>query len=207
MTRILIIEDEPRMRKNTMTTLKREGFQTFGAENGTEGIAIAKRELPDLILCDVMMPEVDGYGVLGALRAERTTENIPFIFLTARAERGDIRAGMNLGADDYLVKPVVIDDLLAAIQARLDRRAQQQQRGFQPVFDSPAPLEKLGLTPRESEVLFWVAQGKTNGAIATILGASEGTIRKHLENIFGKLAVENRAGASLVALEALAARV
>jgi DNA-binding NarL/FixJ family response regulator len=206
MTRILIIEDEARMRKNMLMILKREGFQALGAANGSEGIVIAKRELPDLILCDVMMPEVDGYGVLGALRAERATETIPFIFLTAKSGRGDVRAGMNLGADDYLVKPVVIDDLLAAIRARLDRRA-QHQRDFRPVFDSPAPLEKLGLTPRESEVLFWAAQGKTNGAIAIILGASEGTIRKHLENIFGKLAVENRAGATLLALEALSSGV
>ncbi len=203
MTKILVIEDEPQMRKNMQLILKREGFAVVIAADGSEGIALAKRELPDLILCDVMMPEVDGYGVLGALRAERATETTPFIFLTAKGDKADIRSGMNLGADDYLTKPVAIDDLLAAITARLARSA-QHRRDLRPTFESPAPLEKLGLTPRETEVLFWVAQGKTNAEIGLILSAAAPTIKKHLEHIFEKLGVENRAGASLCALEALA---
>jgi len=203
MTKILVVEDEPQMRKNMQLVLKREGFTVVTAADGSEGIAAAKRELPNLILCDVMMPEVDGYGVLGALRAERATETIPFIFLTAKGDKSDIRSGMNLGADDYLTKPVAIADLLAAINARL-ARSQQHRRELRPAFESPAPLEKLGLTPRESEVLFWVAQGKTNAEIGLILEAAAPTIKKHIEHIFEKLGVENRAGASLLALEALA---
>jgi DNA-binding NarL/FixJ family response regulator len=203
MTKILLIEDEPQMRKNMQLILKREGFTVITAANGSEGIAAARRELPHLILCDVMMPEVDGYGVLGALRSERATETIPFIFLTAKGDKADIRSGMNLGADDYLTKPVSIDDLLAAIHARL-ARSQQHRRELRPAFESPAPLEKLGLTPRESEVLFWVAQGKANAEIALIIEAAAPTVKKHLEHIFEKLGVENRAGASLMALEVLA---
>jgi len=174
MTRILLIEDEPQMRKNMQLILKREGFEVVAASDGSEGILLAKRELPDLILCDVMMPEVDGFGVLGALRAERATETIPFIFLTAKGDKADVRSGMNLGADDYLTKPVAIDDLLAAITARLARTA-QHRRDLRPAFESPAPLEKLGLTPRESEVLFWVAQGKTNAEIGLFLSAAAPT--------------------------------
>jgi DNA-binding NarL/FixJ family response regulator len=202
MTRILIIEDEPQMRKNMLLVLKKEGFEVFGASSGQEGITLAKRELPDVILCDVMMPGVDGYGVLAALRAERATETIPFIFLTARGERGDVRLGMNQGADDYLTKPVVIADLLAAVRARIERR-EQQQRELRPAFESPKPLESLGLTPREAEVLFWVAQGKMNAEIGIILDASAATVKKHVENIFRKLEVENRAAASLLAMEVL----
>jgi DNA-binding NarL/FixJ family response regulator len=203
MTKILIIEDEPQMRKNMLTVLKHEGFDGFGAKDGHEGVALAKRELPDLILCDVMMPGLDGYGVLAALRAERATETIPFIFLTAKGERDDVRTGMNTGADDYLTKPVTVEDLKGAIAARLVRR-DQHQRDMRAAFTSPEPLQKLGLTPREAEVLFWVAQGKMNGEIAVILDASPGTIRKHIEHIFEKTGCENRGAATLLAVETLA---
>jgi DNA-binding NarL/FixJ family response regulator len=202
MYKILIIEDEPQMRRNMLLVLKKEGFEVFGASSGDEGVTLARRELPDVILCDVMMPGLDGYGVLAALRAERAMELIPFIFLTAKGERGDVRLGMNQGADDYLTKPVVIADLLAAISARIERR-EQQQRELRTAFESPKPLESLGLTPREAEVLFWLAQGKMNAEIAIILDASPGTIKKHVEHIFAKLEVENRAAASLLAMEVL----
>ena len=203
MTKVLLIEDEPQMRKNMLLILKKEGFEAYGAANGEEGITLALRELPDVILCDVMMPGVDGYGVLKALRAERATETTPFIFLTAKGERTDVRDGMNQGADDYLIKPVVVADLLGAIRARVVRR-DQHQRELRPVFDSPKPLETLGLTPREAEVLFWVAQGKMNAEIGIILDASPATVKKHVEHIFAKLDVENRAAASLLAMEKLA---
>jgi DNA-binding NarL/FixJ family response regulator len=111
---------------------------------------------------------------------------------------------MNLGADDYLTKPADIDDLLAAIQARLARRDEIASGAGAPNFDSPQPLiEKLSLTPREAEVLLWVAQGKANGDIAAILNTTESTVKKHLEHIFEKLGVENRGAASLRAVEAL----
>lgn len=203
MTKVLIIEDEPQMRRNMMLILKKEGFLALDAADGATGVTLAQRELPDVILCDVMMPGLDGYGVLAALRAEPATETIPFIFLTAKGEKTDVRAGMNLGADDYLTKPVLIADLLGAIQARIERR-DQHQRDLRAAFTSPEPLLALGLTPRESEVLFWVAQGKANAEIALILEASAGTIRKHLEHIFEKLGVENRGAATLVAMEKLA---
>jgi DNA-binding NarL/FixJ family response regulator len=203
MTKVLIIEDEPQMRRNMLTVLKHEGFEGIGAKDGAEGVVLARRELPDLILCDVMMPGLDGYGVLTALRKERATETIPFIFLTAKGERDDVRTGMNTGADDYLTKPVTVEDLKGAIQARLARR-DQHQRDLRPAFTSPTPLEKLGLTPREAEILFWVAQGKTNGEIAVIVDASPGTIRKHIEHIFEKTGCENRGAATLLAVETLA---
>ena len=204
MKKILVIEDEPEMRRNVVTVLRLEKYQPLAAENGCIGVATAKRELPDLILCDVMMPELDGYGVIAALRADPATAAIPFIFLTAKGEKPDIRAGMNLGADDYLTKPVAKADLLAAIQSRLERAAQQNGPGFNPNFDSAKPLEAaLDLTPRVAETLLWIAQGKTNGDIATILGNSESTVKKHVLEIFEKLGVETRGAAALRALEVL----
>jgi len=203
MKKVLVIEDELEMRRNLMTILKLEKFQPLGAENGQAGVRLAKAEKPDLILCDVMMPELDGHGVLRALRDDPATMTTPFIFLTAKGERVDHRAGMDLGADDYLTKPVAKEDLLKAINARLRRAEQQAQQEFKPNFSSWEPLLKLELTPRVAEVLLWVAQGKTNADIATILGISESTVKKHLLEIFQALGVETRSAATLRALEVL----
>ena len=95
MKKVLVIEDEPEMRRNLTTILRLEKFHPLPAENGRVGVALAKKEKPDLILCDVMMPELDGYGVIAALRADPETVSIPFIFLTAKGEKPDIHAGMN----------------------------------------------------------------------------------------------------------------
>lgn len=203
MKKILVIEDEPEMRRNITTILRLEKFQSVSAENGRVGVELAKQEKPDLILCDVMMPELDGYGVLQALRRDASTVAIPFIFLTAKGEREDLRSGMDLGADDYLTKPVPKAELLKAITARLQRSEQTAQREFKPDFSSHAPLVKLGLTPRAAEALLWAAQGKTNADIATILGISESTVKKHMLEVFQKLNVETRGAATLCALEAL----
>jgi DNA-binding NarL/FixJ family response regulator len=202
--KILVIEDELEMRRNLTTILKLEGFQPMAAENGNVGLEMARREKPDLILCDIMMPELDGHAVVQALRNEPALAAIPFIFLTAKGEKSDQRSGMNLGADDYLTKPVSKADLLNAVQSRLRRAEQQGKREFKPDFSSPVPLVSLGLTPRVAEVLLWVAQGKTNADIATILGISESTVKKHLLEIFAVLGVETRSAATLRALEALA---
>lgn len=203
MKRILVIEDEPEMRRNLLTILKLEKFHPVGAENGRVGLKLARSEKPDLILCDVMMPELDGHGVLSALRKDPATVTTPFIFLTAKGEKVDQRSGMDLGADDYLTKPVAKNDLLNAITARLRRAEQQANQEFKPDFSSFEPLLKLELTPRVAEVLLWVAQGKTNSDIATILGISESTVKKHMLEIFEELGVETRSAATLRALEAL----
>lgn len=204
MKRILVIEDEPEMRRNLLTILRLENFVPIGAENGRVGLEAARREKPDLILCDVMMPELDGHGVLQALRSDASTSCIPFIFLTARGEKPDVRSGMNLGADDYLTKPVVKAELLSAIASRLKRASETSTPEFRPNFESHKPLEAvLGLTPRVAETLLWIAQGKTNPDIASILGISEATVKKHVLEIFSALGVETRTAASLRALEVL----
>jgi DNA-binding NarL/FixJ family response regulator len=203
MKKILIIEDEPEMRRNLATILRLEAYQPVAAENGRVGVELARLEKPDLILCDVMMPEFDGYSVLQALRTDANTALIPFIFLTAKGEKDDLRSGMNLGADDYLTKPVAKVELLEAIEARLLRSDELARREFKADFSSHESLLKLGLRPRAAEVLLWVAQGKTNSDVATILGISESTVKKHLLEVFEKLGVETRSAAALRALEVL----
>jgi DNA-binding NarL/FixJ family response regulator len=199
--RILVIEDEARMRANLVTILRMEGFESMDAPDGAAGVEVAKRLLPDMILCDISMPKMDGHGVLEALRADPATARIPFIFLTARGDKVDVRAGMNLGADDYLVKPVEIDELLAAITARLERRHQFTPGATPRAEPTPAMLLSLGLTEREAEVLFWAAQGKTNPELCVLLDLQLTTVKKHLASIFQKLGVENRTSAAAMALE------
>jgi DNA-binding NarL/FixJ family response regulator len=203
MKKILVIEDEPEMRRNISTLLRYHDYQPIGAENGRQGVEVARQEVPDLILCDVMMPELDGYGVLQALQMDGLLARIPFIFLSAKGEKDDLRSGMNLGADDYLTKPVANADLIRAIETRLRRSEQQGKREFKPDFSSFHPLLQFGLTPRAAEALLWLAQGKTNSDIATILGVTESTVKKHVQEIFEKLGVETRGAATVRALEML----
>src|SRR5690349_11220757 len=208
MKKILVIEDEPETLQNLVLMLEMEGFKPLSATNGRAGLAVAKRELPDVILCDVSMPEMDGYEVLERLRADDSTVSIPFIFLTAKGDKKDLRTGMNLGADDYLIKPASADEVLNAIQARLDRHQEKERAAvskaeLKPNFTSAKPLEALGLTPREAEVLLWIAQGKANAEIGTILGCAENTVKVHTARIFEKLGFENRNAATVAALELL----
>lgn len=203
MKKILVIEDHALMRRNVVTILTMEGYAAISAPNGREGLALARSESPDLILCDILMPELDGHEVLRALRATPTTAAIPFIFLTAKGEKSDHRAGMNLGADDYLTKPVSRDELIAALTARFTRKS-QQRLNFDALVANPAPLLDLGVSEREAEVLLWIAQGKTNEDIANLLGLSVQTVKKHVSAVLVALGVENRSSAAVRALEALA---
>ena len=153
----------------------------------------------------------DYFPIISCFNACVAAAPPPFVFLTAKGDKLELRKGMNLGADDYLTKPVQRADLLAAVQSRLDRRRAQRAevesaksaRGFHPDFTSSKRLEALGLTEREAEVLLWVAQGKSNGDIAILLGMAEKTVRKHMGNIFEKLGVEGRNAATVRALEVL----
>ena len=119
MKKILLIEDNNEMRENTSEILELANYKVITASNGKNGVDMAQKELPDLIICDIMMPELDGYGVLYLLSKNPATAGIPFIFLTAKAEKTDMRKGMSMGADDYLTKPFEEMELLNAVDARL----------------------------------------------------------------------------------------
>ncbi len=203
--RILLIEDHDQMRENLTLLLELSGYDVTSAPNGRIGLDKAATLPPDLILCDVMMPELDGYGVLAGVRADPDLNGIPFIFLTAKGEKRDQREGMNLGADDYLTKPVTEADLLAALDARWQRLSalRQRQSSYRPDFSSHQPLLSLGLTEREAEVLLWVAQGKSSPDIAMILGMSPATAKKHVCSVLVKLDCETRSAATLRAVEVL----
>jgi len=128
MKKILVIEDDQVIRENILKLLKAEGFDVTGAENGAQGLNAAVSSLPDVILCDVMMPELDGYEVLVALRSHPVTATVPFVFLTGKADRSEVRQGMELGADDYLTKPFTKAELVGAISSRLKKQAALAQQ-------------------------------------------------------------------------------
>jgi CheY-like chemotaxis protein len=152
---ILLIEDNEGMRENTAEILELSNYNVVTAENGKVGVELAKTHKPDLIICDIMMPELDGYGVLHALGKNNDTAGIPFIFLTAKAEKNDFRRGMAMGADDYLSKPFEDIELLDAIEMRLKKadllkkEYEQSAKGFDEFIDNAKGLHQLDALTNE----------------------------------------------------------
>jgi len=128
MATILVVDDHTDIRENIAEILSLAGYDTIEAENGKKAVELARGSKPDLIVCDIMMPELDGYGVLHLLRKIPETEHIPFIFLTAKTERGDLRKGMEMGADDFITKPFEDVELLAAVETRLKKQSMLEQK-------------------------------------------------------------------------------
>ncbi len=161
MTKVLVIEDEMQTRNIFMKCLAFEGFCPIAAESGAIGMKLAQLHLPDLIICDIMMPDRDGYDVLSAIRSHQSTAAIPFIFLTAKATMSDLRQGMEMGADDYLTKPCSVEQLLTAIATRLERQAQLQASFSRTSCSQTSSTDKpeLGIfpdCPRLSQVFVFI---------------------------------------------------
>ena len=121
--KILFIEDDAVVRENTAEILELANYEVITAANGKIGVSLAKKHIPDIIVCDILMPELDGYGVLKMLSQDKKTKHIPFIYLSAKTEREDVRKGMNMGADDYITKPFEEGELISAIESRLAKVA------------------------------------------------------------------------------------
>ncbi len=177
MPRILVIEDEDEIKDSIIDILKSKGFTTAGASNGRIGLQVAEKFRPDLILCDVDMPELSGYDFLKELRQFPDFGNTPFIFLTALSSAKDFRKGMNLGADDYLTKPFQVSELLAAIAARLRKQANIKVKTIYPTISkiqiSQRQIsEKLRLTKRQHKIMQLVTQNKPITELANELEVS-----------------------------------
>lgn len=140
MQKVLIVEDDITLRENTSEFLKEEGYEVFTADDGVKGIQLAIEIIPDIILCDISMPKMDGYEVCKTLQNVPTTNSIPFIFLTAKTQKEDQRQGMQLGADDYITKPYDYDELLKTIKIRLEKReriVRASEEKFHALIDNP----------------------------------------------------------------------
>jgi CheY-like chemotaxis protein len=165
MKKILLIEDNLEIRENTSEILELDGFEVETAENGKIGVEKALDNPPDLIICDIMMPVLDGYGVLHLLSKNDKTSDIPFIFLTAKAERSDFRRGMEMGADDYITKPFEETELLNAIESRLKKqllkvKKYQEMEGLQELVKDVGGEEDLKILIQNREIRNYRKKGE-----------------------------------------------
>jgi len=187
--RILVVDDEPDIRRLVAEALDVTGYDVRTAANGEEAIRAASLYIPDLVLLDIMMPDMDGFAVYERLRARPVDLKSPIIFLTARREINDKLLGFEKGAADYITKPFHIKELLARVKVHLGELGP-------PKGDIPNPL-----TARELEVLGLLASGKTYKQVARALDLSQSTVRNHLHNVYHKLNVVDRAQAVIVSRE------
>lgn len=190
---ILIIEDEPALCCNIELILRMEGFDTRTAADGLSGLARISEKRPDLILCDILMPEMDGHTLLNQLKSEADLADIPFIFVTALGERSDVRRGMSSGADDYLTKPFTAEELVAAITGRLHRLETIRLFSTRTTFREEHAILRQRISARELEILLLVGNGATSREIADRLGISLRTVEVHRSNMMDKLGAANAA--------------
>lgn len=197
---ILIVDDNPKYLKDALPMY---GYDVTVAEDGLEALKLIseKGDNFDLILLDVMMPNMDGWDTLKAIRSNKKVKYIPVIMITAVSEEQKVVSGLKIGADDYVVKPFILPNLLARIEAVL-RRSNWQKESLpkqEKVLNKDVNIDVL--TPKEKEVLALVAQGASNQAIADKLYVRDVTVKTHLNSIFKKLKVTNRTQAVLLAMQ------
>lgn len=203
MKRVLVVDDDTTLRMALTRYLEKRGYAVLNASSGAEALQIFEQDSPDLVVSDVMMAEMDGYEFCRRLRASRTGQLVPFIFLSSRAEVDARVQGHLIGADDYLIKPFEPKELLAKIEAQLERSRRFHTELVRLMQQSPVPQalskptqatssEVLPLTPAEAKVFWEVVQGYTNKQIGDHLFVSPRTVQTHLSNILSKLELENR---------------
>jgi DNA-binding NarL/FixJ family response regulator len=200
MKKILIVDDDITLRTALIRYLENRGYSVQNASSGVEGLTLFEQNQPDLVVSDVLMPEMDGLEFCRRLRATRSGQLVPFIFLSSRREVDDRVQGHKMGADDYLVKPFEPRELVAKIESQLERSRRihseivlLMQRPSADSADAPVvPPNPLPLTPAEEKVFWEVIQGFTNKQIGDHLFVSPRTVQTHLSNILGKLQLENR---------------
>ncbi|NJL02730.1 MAG: response regulator [Spirulinaceae cyanobacterium SM2_1_0] len=206
MKRILVVDDDKTLRDVLTEYLQKEGYQVEDASSGAEGLKAFGKNPPDLVVSDVMMPEMDGLEFCRTLRSTPSGQLVPFIFLSGMDELDDRVRGHSMGADDYITKPFEIRELLAKIEVQLERshrihseiiRMIQQVASNggdgEAAAEPHTPPEPLPLTPAEERVFWEVIQGYTNKQISDRLFISPRTVQSHLSNILGKLQLDNRA--------------
>ncbi len=198
---ILCVEDEDDLRRDIADELVEAGYDVIEACNGREALDVLEERRPDLILCDISMPELNGYGVLKIVQTQRPAHaDIPFVFLSALGDPREVVTGKRLGADDYLVKPIDYDLLLATVDARLRQIERLREAGTDEmaVGDALTIAPSLGLTPAEMRVASALTQGKSLTRIARDTNVSRTTVAFHMRNIFQKTGTNRQA--ELVAL-------
>jgi DNA-binding response OmpR family regulator len=210
---VLVVDDAPDTLRMLCDALAEEGYTVLVARDGQQALARLDVITPDAILMDGLMPGLSGFETCQRIKAHAAWATIPVIFMTGLSDTADIVAGFAAGGVDYVVKPVRIEEVLARLSTHVRNAQAARQalaalrRGADALGHGLGPgacrLDEAALTPRETEVLSWLAKGKTNRDIAEILGMSHRTVNKHLEHIFEKLGVETRAAAAALASRAI----
>ncbi len=195
---ILVVDDNP---KFLADALPMYGYDVTVANDGLEALKILMNKTFDLILLDVMMPNMDGWDTLKAIRNNKKTQYIPVIMITAVSEDQKVVSGLKIGADDYIVKPFILPNLLARVEAVLRRSKWQQEAQPKQEKTLNKDVNIDALTPKEKEVLALVAKGASNQEIADKLFVRDVTVKTHLNSIFKKLKVTNRTQAVLLAMQ------
>ena len=197
---ILIVDDNPKFLKDALPMY---GYNVTVAEDGIEALKILSNEKNhfDLILLDVMMPNMDGWDTLKAIRNKPEIQYIPVIMITAVSEDQKVVSGLRIGADDYIVKPFILPNLLARIEAVLRRSKWQNIQAAKKEQTINKNVDIEALTPKEKEVLALVGKGASNQEIADALSVQDVTVKTHLNSIFKKLRVSNRTQAVLLAMQ------
>ncbi|MBW4522276.1 MAG: response regulator transcription factor [Scytolyngbya sp. HA4215-MV1] len=202
MKKILVVDDDATLRMALTRYLEKRGYVVQNVDSGVAALVLFEEDPPDVVVSDVMMPEMDGFEFCRRLRASRLGQLVPFIFLSSRGELEDRVQGHSMGADDYLIKPFEPKELLAKIEAQLERTRRihaeivrlMQQASMLPETPPSAVVtpNPLPLTPAEEKVFWEVIQGYTNKQIGDRLFVSPRTVQTHLSNILSKLQLENR---------------
>ncbi len=197
MTTVLLVDDNPKYLKDALPYY---GYEVFTAADGIQALSILDQNKFDIILLDVMMPNMNGWDTLKEIRKKVETKDVPVIMITAVDEEQKMVAGLRNGADDYIIKPFILQNLLARMEAVLRRvRRQEGLLAELPFKSADKPMQTLTL--REKEVLQLVAKGANNREIAEQLVLSEVTVKSHMNSIFKKLKVTNRTQAVLLAIQ------
>lgn len=200
---LLLIDDDPNLILLVKDYLEFRGYKVVTAENGREALDVLEKMTPDMIICDVMMPEMDGYTFVKQVRENPDTEWIPILFLSAKGQSQDRVKGLNTGADVYMVKPFEPEELVAQVESSLkqaSRLIKQQAKGTGSVPTIQVPFD-VELTPTELRVVQFVARGMANREIADELKVSQRTIESHVSNMLGKTGLHNRTELARWAME------
>jgi DNA-binding NarL/FixJ family response regulator len=201
--KLLLIDDDPNLVLLVKDYLELRGYEVVTAKNGREALRVLEKNLPSLIICDVMMPEMDGYSFVKRVRDNPQTSWLPVLFLSAKGQIQDRVTGLNTGADVYMVKPFEPDELVAQIEASLKQTARMQQQQNAPIEGEVSinvPFD-VDLTPTEQKVIQLVAKGMSNREIAAGLSVSQRTVESHVSNMLGKTGLNNRTELARWAIE------
>ncbi|MGF1494277.1 MAG: response regulator transcription factor [Microcoleaceae cyanobacterium] len=201
--RLMLVDDDPNLILLVRDYLAFRGYEVVTAKHGKEALELLEKDLPDLIICDIMMPQMDGYTLVQTIREDERMSWVPVLFLSAKGQSQDKVKGLNTGADVYIVKPFEPEELVAQVESSLRQASRLKERSGRSTDQAPIikVRDDVALTPTETKVVQLVAQGMANKDIAETMNVSQRTVESHVSNMLGKTGLHNRTELARWALE------